>query len=44
MKALRMRVAEWWCTWMHDGAMWPVHGRYRCRQCRRLFAVPWEAV
>ena len=31
-----------WCGVMHDGMMWPVHGRYRCRTCWREYVVAWE--
>jgi hypothetical protein len=31
-----------WCKWMHDTAMWPIHGWYRCRTCYRRHPVPWE--
>jgi len=30
-----------WCQLMHRGAMWPMHGVYRCRECMRLYEVPW---
>jgi hypothetical protein len=30
-----------WCEIMHDSATWPIHGRYQCRTCGRLYAVPW---
>jgi len=26
----------------HNGAMWPIHGAYRCRQCLRTRQVPWN--
>jgi hypothetical protein len=31
-----------WCRNMHSGAMWPMHGRYICRQCLRQHPVAWE--
>jgi hypothetical protein len=31
-----------WCRQMHDGAMWPMHGRYLCRQCLREYRLAWE--
>jgi len=36
------RFAELWCSVMHAGAMWPIHGRYQCSQCHRVFAAPWQ--
>jgi hypothetical protein len=30
-----------WCRFMHDGALWPIHGTYRYRICARRYAVPW---
>lgn len=35
------RLAAAWCSLMHDSAMWPAHGQYRCRSCGRLYPVPW---
>ena len=32
-----------WCALMHDSAMWPIHGRYQCRECGRQYHVPWES-
>jgi hypothetical protein len=37
------RILAAWCRKMHDGAMWPIHGRYICRQCLREHPVEWEA-
>ncbi|HKA00629.1 MAG TPA: hypothetical protein VKE70_29155 [Candidatus Solibacter sp.] len=31
-----------WCRTMHDAAMWPMHGKYVCRQCLREHPVEWE--
>jgi len=42
MKSLWSRCGDLWCEFMHNGAMWPIHGAYRCRQCLRSRAVPWE--
>ena len=36
------RLGYWWCDFAHDGALWPSHGEYRCRQCLRSYSVPWE--
>ena len=33
-----------WCRYMHAGAMWPIHGRYICRQCLRVHRLDWEEV
>jgi hypothetical protein len=33
-----------WCRHMHNGAMWPMHGRYLCRQCLREHPIAWEDV
>ena len=27
---------------MHDGAMWPIKGKYICRRCLREYPVAWE--
>ena len=35
------KVGALWCDLMHDSAMWPIHGEYRCRTCGRHYAVPW---
>jgi transposase-like protein len=43
IKASRHRLAEFWCKLMHPTPMWPSHGRYRCRTCRRDYVVPWES-
>jgi hypothetical protein len=42
MKQLWSRISELWCSHMHEGAMWPAHGQYRCATCHRLYAVPWS--
>ena len=31
-----------WCRHMHQGAMWPMHGKYICGQCLRQHPVLWE--
>lgn len=34
-------LSELWCDWMHDSPMWPIHGRYQCRVCGRIYRVLW---
>jgi hypothetical protein len=41
MKNYWERYHDLWCEFMHDGAMWPIHGEYRCRECLRVHDVPW---
>ena len=36
------RISELWCKRMHSRAMWPIHGKYLCRQCLREHTVTWE--
>jgi hypothetical protein len=36
------RIAALWCSVMHDGATWPIHGRYQCNKCHRVIAAPWH--
>jgi hypothetical protein len=41
-----LQTAAWkfgtlWCDFMHDSPMWPIHGEYECRICRRRYLVPW---
>jgi hypothetical protein len=36
------RIGVLWCWLMHDAPMWPIHGSYRCRICRRSSPVPWD--
>jgi hypothetical protein len=35
------RLADLWCTLLHDSAMWPIHGEYECRRCGLRRPVPW---
>src|SRR5436309_6738517 len=35
------KLGTLWCNLMHDSAMWPIHERYECRTCGRLYPVPW---
>ena len=30
-----------WCRNMHTEISWPIHGRYHCLHCRRVYKVPW---
>ena len=36
------RISELWCRKMHTRAMWPIHGKYICRDCMREYTVTWE--
>jgi hypothetical protein len=31
-----------WCQTMHRQAMWPIHGRYLCPTCFRVYEVKWS--
>jgi hypothetical protein len=42
MRAILNHLADLWCRVMHTGALWPVGGFYRCRQCLRSHPVCWE--
>ncbi len=35
-------LARLWCSLVHAGRMWPIHGIYRCSECLREYPVPWE--
>ncbi len=35
-------ISEFWCKKMHNGAMWPIHGKYICSQCLREYRLNWE--
>ena len=41
MVSLWETLCKTWCSIMHQSAMWPIHGQYRCRTCGRLFNVSW---
>jgi hypothetical protein len=43
MRNLWIRCEDLWCEFMHAGILWPIHGEYRCRECLRTRAVPWES-
>jgi hypothetical protein len=43
MSQLLERVEQLWCMTMHTGTMWPMNGRYVCRECLRAYPVPFEA-
>jgi hypothetical protein len=38
------RIGALWCALLHNSPMWPIHGHYQCRTCRRRFPVPWIGV
>ena len=38
------RITEIWCRAMHERAMWPMHGKYTCRECFREYPVEWEGL
>jgi hypothetical protein len=35
------KLRAWWCVLMHESAMWPIHGDYRCRTCGLRHPIPW---
>src|SRR5438445_7765447 len=35
------KFGTFWCDFMHDALMWPIHGEYECRICGRRYLVPW---
>ena len=35
-------IRSTWCKSMHNGAMWPMHGKYICPRCLLEFPVAWE--
>lgn len=36
-------LARFWCRRCHTRTFWPIHGRYRCLECRREYpAFPKE--
>lgn len=39
--AIWSEISKWWCQNMHSKAMWPIHGRYICRVCRREYPITW---
>jgi len=41
MKDFLNQYNDLWCEFMHEDAMWPIHGVYQCRQCLRKRTVPW---
>jgi len=41
LKSFLARWSDLWCEFMHQGAMWPSHGQYQCRECFRVRVVPW---
>jgi hypothetical protein len=43
MKRLVEKIGEFWCIHVHQSAMWPVKGKYRCSVCLREYAVVFES-
>jgi hypothetical protein len=41
LKSILARWSDLWCQFMHEGALWLIHGSYQCRQCFRVRVVPW---
>ena len=41
VKSFLARCSDLWCQYMHEGALWPMHGSYQCRECFRVRVVPW---
>lgn len=37
------RIGRLWCRFLHDAAMWPIHGTYECRVCHRRYGVEWAS-
>jgi hypothetical protein len=35
------KAGTYWCEFMHDSPMWPIHGQYQCGACGRRYSVPW---
>ena len=33
---------KFWCRHFHRKVMRPVHGKYACATCLRVWPVPWE--
>ncbi|MBV9759723.1 MAG: hypothetical protein JO340_04075 [Acidobacteriaceae bacterium] len=38
---LWQRLGQLWCRFAHDDIFWPVKGKYECRRCLRVHAIPW---
>jgi hypothetical protein len=36
------KAAEYWCRVMHKNTTWPRNGTYRCRDCQRIYPIPWS--
>ncbi len=32
-----------WCNVAHPTPLWPIHGKYQCPSCFRVYQVGWEA-
>lgn len=41
LHSIATRLGILWCSVMHNDAMWPIRGNYRCRTCGRYYLVPW---
>ena len=41
LKSFLELCSDLWCRYMHNGALWPMHGSYQCRECFRMRVVPW---
>jgi hypothetical protein len=44
MRDLMNRIETLWCEHMHSAVMWPIHGKYRCGECLREYAVGFEGI
>ena len=36
-RTLQWNVGTLWCKLAHGSVMWPVHGKYECGECGRLY-------
>jgi hypothetical protein len=42
--SLAEKLANLWCTLMHDSPSWPIHGHYTYLTCGRQHLIRWERV